>query len=196
MNWEDESYVRLYKRDTITWKLIGWEGRCVLPLLLRKVDRAGCAELEGAGVEGIAALIDVPLHVVEPGVAALRLRGVIELRGDTLVFPKFMAAQGARFTRQGRIDAAADEEYRRRKSHVYFIQRGESGPVKVGHSKHPHSRIRELQTGCPESLFLRGTAIGGRALEELIHSELADFRLSGEWFEASAALAVARRICE
>ncbi len=96
MNWEDESYVRLYKRDTITWKLIGWQGRCVLPLLLRKVDRAGCAELEGAGMEGIAALIDVPLDVVELGVNALILRGVIELRGDTLVFPKFMAAHEAR----------------------------------------------------------------------------------------------------
>ena len=42
MNFEDEDYVRLYTRDTVTWELLGWEGHCVLTLMLRgKFDRAG-----------------------------------------------------------------------------------------------------------------------------------------------------------
>lgn len=96
MNWEDESYVRVYKRDTITWKLIGWQGRCLLPLLLRKVDRAGCLDTEGAGAEGIAALVDVPVDVVEPGLQALIDRGVLEIRDTILILPKFVAAQEAK----------------------------------------------------------------------------------------------------
>ena len=96
MNWEDERYVRLYVRDTITWKLLGWQGRCLLPLLLRKVDRAGCVELDGAGEEGIAALVDIPLEVVTPGLAKLIERSVVEIRGDILVFPKYVAAHEAR----------------------------------------------------------------------------------------------------
>lgn len=96
MNWEDENYVRLYIRKTITWKLIEWQGRCLLPLLLKEVDRSGCLDLEGTGVEGVAALVDVPLEVVKPGLAKLVERGVVEMHGDTLCFPKYVAAHASR----------------------------------------------------------------------------------------------------
>lgn len=96
LNWEDERYVRLYTHDTVTWKLIGWQGRCLLPLLLRKVDRAGCLDMQGAGADGVSALIDVPLEVVEPGLAALQARGIVEIKDDVLIFPKFLMAQEAK----------------------------------------------------------------------------------------------------
>jgi hypothetical protein len=80
VNFEDERYVRLYTRDTVTWKLLKWQGKCLLPLLLRKVDRAGCADLDGAGIEGVAALAEIPLEVVEPGFQQLLERGVVEVR--------------------------------------------------------------------------------------------------------------------
>ena len=44
---------------------MGWQARCLLPLLLRKVDRAGCVDLDGAGAEGVAALVEIPLEVAE-----------------------------------------------------------------------------------------------------------------------------------
>jgi hypothetical protein len=47
MNFEDERFVKIYPRNTTNWKLLGWEGRCVLMMLLREVDRAGCLDLEG-----------------------------------------------------------------------------------------------------------------------------------------------------
>ena len=41
MDWANERYVRLYTRDTVTWKMWPWEARAIFPLLMRKVDRAG-----------------------------------------------------------------------------------------------------------------------------------------------------------
>ena len=64
MRWEDERYVRLYTRDTATWKLLPWQAKCLLPLLLRKMDRAGTAEVGEPAGEGIAALTDMPLELV------------------------------------------------------------------------------------------------------------------------------------
>jgi len=110
MNFEDERYVRVYVRDTVTWKLMGWQARCLLPLLLRKVDRAGCVDLDGAGAEGVAALVEIPLEVAEPGFKSLLARGVVEVRGDTLIFPKFMAAQEAK-----QSDKVRQQESRARK---------------------------------------------------------------------------------
>lgn len=96
MNFEDENYVRLYVRKTITWKLIEWQGRCLLPLLLKEVDRSGCLDLEGFGAEGVAALVDVPIEVVKPGLDKLIEWGVVEMRGNTLVLPRFLAAHASR----------------------------------------------------------------------------------------------------
>lgn len=110
MNFEDERYVRVYVRDTVTWKLMGWQARCLLPLLLRKVDRAGCVDLDGAGAEGVAALVEIPLEVAEPGFKSLLARGVVEVRGDTLIFPKFIAAQEAK-----QSDKVRQQESRARK---------------------------------------------------------------------------------
>jgi hypothetical protein len=66
MDWHDERYVRLYTRDTVNWKLMGWQARCLMPLLLRKADRAGCVDVGEDGAEGIAALVDIPVEVAEP----------------------------------------------------------------------------------------------------------------------------------
>lgn len=110
MNFEDERYVRIYVRDTVTWKLMGWQARCLLPLLLRKVDRAGCVDLDGAGAEGVAALVEIPLEVAEPGFKSLLARGVVEVRGDTLIFPKYMSAQEAK-----QSDKVRQQESRARK---------------------------------------------------------------------------------
>ena len=35
MNFDDERFVKIYPRNTTNWKLLGWEGRCVLMMLLR-----------------------------------------------------------------------------------------------------------------------------------------------------------------
>ena len=45
MDFPNERYVRLYTRETTTWRLLGWEGQALLPQVLRLVDRSGVLDL-------------------------------------------------------------------------------------------------------------------------------------------------------
>lgn len=68
-------------------------------------------------------------------------------------------------------------------TYLYFIQQGEEGPIKIGVSKHPDKRLRELQTANAVELVLLGTHKGIRSDEKRIHKMFENNRLSGEWFE-------------
>lgn len=98
MNWIDEDFIKLYTRDTVTWKLLPWQGKALLPLLLRKLDRAGVADVDGANspseaAQAVAELVDLPEEVVRPGLEALIKRGVLQLASGRLVAPNFIKAQ-------------------------------------------------------------------------------------------------------
>jgi hypothetical protein len=100
MDWSNERYVRNYTRDTTTWKLMDWRGRCVLQLLLRKVDRAGVLDVGDDGVLGLAAVIEMPIEIVEVGIRQLttfRGKGLptVIYTGTAFVIPNFMDAQEA-----------------------------------------------------------------------------------------------------
>jgi len=110
MRFEDEQYVRLYKRDTTTWLMLNWQGRCILPLVLRKVDRAGILDLGEDGYEALAAHIQVPLEVVEAGMTSILARKILMLREDgVLVWPRFIEAQEAKQSDKARQKAARDK---------------------------------------------------------------------------------------
>lgn len=94
MDFANESYVRLYTRDTVTWKRFNWQAKCVWPNLLRKFDRAGVLELEGlSAAEAIALATELPLEIVEPAVAKLFELGTIVSHNGSIVAPKFLEAQ-------------------------------------------------------------------------------------------------------
>jgi hypothetical protein len=78
VNWGDEEYVRLYVRDTVTWKLLGWEGRTVLLHMLRgKFDRSGVFVTGGHTLSrAVTAATDLPPDVAE------RVRRGPELQAD------------------------------------------------------------------------------------------------------------------
>lgn len=110
MDWSNERYVRLYCRDTVEWEMLPWEARALWPNLLRKVDRAGILPLGRHGVKGLAALVKLPVEVVEPGLAALLEDGCLVAKGDVLVVPNFLAAQEAK-----QSDRQRQEESRARR---------------------------------------------------------------------------------
>lgn len=69
------------------------------------------------------------------------------------------------------------------------------GPVKLGISKAPERRVRQLQTGHAQRLHLFHTepvaAASARMLEGLLHKSYNHVRLSGEWFDMTADEAIA-----
>ena len=106
MDWTNELFVRLYVRDSADWKVLPWQARCLLPLLLRRVDRAGVLETRH-GVKGVAALVDLPIDVVEPGLAALLEDGSVTQHDRGYLLPNFIEAQES-----NKSDKARAKEYR------------------------------------------------------------------------------------
>jgi len=96
LDYSNERWVRLYTRDTATWKLIDWRARTVLLHLLRKVDRAGVLDVGDDGEIGLAAVLELPPEeIVAPGIAQLVKRGVVVNSGTAYALPAFLAAQEA-----------------------------------------------------------------------------------------------------
>ena len=75
--------------------------------------------------------------------------------------------------------------------HLYVISeiKSHDGPIKIGYSIHPTSRLKELQTGNPNKIIIWGSIsvkqkIIAELVEKIIHSHLKDNNLHkhGEWF--------------
>lgn len=65
---------------------------------------------------------------------------------------------------------------------VYLIATVDRKRVKIGLSRNPRRRLRQLQTGHSDRLEILDLVPGGRKLEAFLHSSLSDFRMQGEWF--------------
>lgn len=72
-------------------------------------------------------------------------------------------------------------------SFVYFIASA-SGPIKIGKAINPMQRMKELQTSSPERLNLLGVLFGDIILEQKLHLEFKELRLTGEWFRREERL--------
>lgn len=68
------------------------------------------------------------------------------------------------------------------KGFIYFVQSIRGGPVKVGFSKDPKTRLEEFQCGSPIRLRLLATIPACFKDEPRIHSEIRGSRSHGEWF--------------
>lgn len=70
-------------------------------------------------------------------------------------------------------------------SFVYFIQfKDETGPIKIGHTKHPDARLSNLQMASPYLLRMLGYAPvdDGSVVEERLHYRFEACLMRGEWF--------------
>lgn len=65
---------------------------------------------------------------------------------------------------------------------VYFVQCGDSGPVKIGVAKDPAARLATLQTGHFETLHIRAITVGGLTQERIYHDTFRAHHQRGEWF--------------
>ena len=152
MDWSDERWVKVYTRDTASWKLLGWQARTVLLHMFRKVDRAGVIDDGGEGSDGLAAALDLPPDVTCHGLSQLVTRGIVVSRGDQHVIPNFLAAQSATSS-----DAERQRKSRETRRASVTIRDGESQNVTERHavsrgvtSGHSESRVDESRLDEPE----------------------------------------------
>lgn len=75
-------------------------------------------------------------------------------------------------------------------SYIYVIGT-DKPPFKVGISKNPERRLKNLQTGFPHKLKLhikKPTEVTKvRQLETIIHRNIDNFKTNGEWFDIELA---------
>lgn len=94
LDWANERYARAYTRDTAEMLCWPWQGRAIWWLLIRKADRSGLLPVPAKlGVRGLAALISMPVEVVEVGLAALLEDGCLRAVLDGYLIPNFIEAQ-------------------------------------------------------------------------------------------------------
>jgi uncharacterized phage protein (TIGR02220 family) len=179
VDWANERYVRVYTRDTVSWKLCDWRAHTVLLHLFRKVDRAGVLDVGDDGLVGLAAVLELPLEIVEPGIEQLtKSKGgrapTVTFTGSAYAIPNFIEAQETpqsnpqrtRESRARRRDAAAlatrnASEVTRNASQP---TRGETSSNEVSHDDTPNpSQTRpDLMSGKPDDPAL---AFANKAIE-------------------------------
>ena len=72
---------------------------------------------------------------------------------------------------------------------VYFIQAEQGGLIKIGLSKHPLTRLEDIQRFCPIKLKLIGIVKNASyTTEQSIQYDFRQFRQYGEWFEPVPSL--------
>ena len=65
---------------------------------------------------------------------------------------------------------------------MYLIQAKGSGSIKIGKTKHPIARLKQLQIGNAMELRLIHVFKGYGKVERPLHKELKQFKEKGEWF--------------
>lgn len=80
------------------------------------------------------------------------------------------------------LEANSKRKPKKSKGYVYFIQGQCGGAIKIGFSKSPENRLKELQTGYPDTLIILLMMPGSESTESTLHREFAASRLKGEWF--------------
>lgn len=73
--------------------------------------------------------------------------------------------------------------------HVYFIGAKDAiGAIKIGCSKEPSRRIKQILIWSPVELELLATAEGGHREEGILHQMFGGERIQGEWFKPTKQL--------
>lgn len=70
----------------------------------------------------------------------------------------------------------------KKKDSLYIIQTNNCGMIKIGRSKNPEIRLKQLQTGNHSKLKLIWVFEGLGHKEKYYHELLKQFKIKGEWF--------------
>ena len=197
MDWSNERYVRVYVRETIDDISLSWEARAIWAELIKRFDRAGVIALGRQGVnwtKGLAALIRIPLNVVEDHFHELLEDGRVEIREEDgqawAVAPNFIEAQEAK-----QSDSHRQREYRARRREkalagqlmmkvgiVYVIRRPD-GAIKIGFTAGDvDDRMQQISLSAGVQMTFVTACDGTPQMESELRRLLEPHRLIGEWF--------------
>ena len=71
---------------------------------------------------------------------------------------------------------------------VYFAQAVHGGPIKIGQSVLPQTRVRTIQADLPFDMVEIGRFPGGIFREAFVHNYFRKYHIRAEWFEPSPEL--------
>ena len=71
---------------------------------------------------------------------------------------------------------------------IYYIKNINSGHIKIGWSRNPQKRIRQLQPGAEGKLIIMATQPGGPSAEASIHRHFKRLQFYGEWYKSDSSL--------
>ncbi len=132
---------------------------------------------------------DPAAHLIEIGIAYVRAVALSERRAmhhrwrEAADFiAKIEQETEERVYRQVFAEQERKAVASRDRQKVYFIGAA-AGPIKIGVSVSPQSRLSGLQTSHHERLSILATVAGDAEVERAYHTRFAAHRLSGEWFE-------------
>jgi predicted GIY-YIG superfamily endonuclease len=83
--------------------------------------------------------------------------------------------------------------------YVYLIKSTETGYYKIGYSRNPTQRLKQLQTGCPDELQIIETfrSNHARKIEGALHNSYNYACKHNEWFELAIEDEVKfKKLCE
>jgi hypothetical protein len=123
VNWSDEHYVKLYTRETLTWRCWGWQARTLFLHMLKRCDGTGLIESGNmTPAEALTVQLELPAEVVTFGLDQLVASGTVELIPRAVLLPKFIEAQEARKSEaQKKRDHRERERNRRRAGQVVEV---------------------------------------------------------------------------
>jgi hypothetical protein len=92
IDWSNEPFARLYKRETDDDLMLTWQARAVWHEFLKRCDRSGLVATR-RGAVGLAALLRIPLDVIETAMDELAEDGRVRLLPEVgWVAPNYVAA--------------------------------------------------------------------------------------------------------
>lgn len=170
--------------------------------LLAHCNHKGVVDLNSSVV---AALTGIPLERVskslvtleapDPGSRTLDEEGrrIIRTVGPTVDY--WQVTNYAKFRARRFDDHPSSGDYvaddvvarRRRSGYVYYAATVASDQVKIGVSKNPWARVRELSVAVP-GLQVLATEIGGLELERARQVQFSQYHTAGEWFRFDGEL--------
>ena len=111
MDWSNETYVKVYTRETDDDLLLSWEALALWRAMLLKFDRSGIIATK-RGLRGLSALVRIPLEVIERAMPELIEDGRLKVVDVGFFAPNYIAAQEAAKSDRQRQKESRDKRAR------------------------------------------------------------------------------------